>query len=137
MAEVLFYEKPGCKSNARQKRVLKASGHDLRVKDLLGENWTRDSLSPFLRDLPVPEWFNPNAPRIKQGELRPAGLGENEALELLLDDALLIRRPLMRVRGEYMAGFDYPRVHRWIGLISEADIEDLENCIVDNPCEPT
>ena len=34
MAKVVFYEKPGCGGNARQKRLLVQSGHELEVRDL-------------------------------------------------------------------------------------------------------
>jgi hypothetical protein len=36
MAEVIFYEKAGCAGNARQKALLRASGHQLVVRDLRG-----------------------------------------------------------------------------------------------------
>jgi hypothetical protein len=40
MAKVIFYEKPGCANNARQKALLAASGHQLDVRNLLTEPWT-------------------------------------------------------------------------------------------------
>ena len=35
MADVIFWEKPGCAGNARQKALLAAAGHRLKVRDLL------------------------------------------------------------------------------------------------------
>ena len=32
MAKVIFYEKPGCKNNTKQKTLLKAAGHQLNPK---------------------------------------------------------------------------------------------------------
>ncbi len=39
MAEVIFYEKAGCAGNARQKALLRASGHQLVVRDLREQFW--------------------------------------------------------------------------------------------------
>ena len=41
MAHIIFYEKPGCGGNARQKAILQAAGHEVEAKNLLAEPWTR------------------------------------------------------------------------------------------------
>ena len=41
MASVLFFEKPGCVNNTRQKALLAASGHSVWARNLLAEKWTR------------------------------------------------------------------------------------------------
>lgn len=96
---VVFYEKPGCASNARQKRALQAAGCDVRAHDLLREPWTAARLRAFLEPLPVAQWFNPAAPPVKSGQINPAALTAEAALALLLDEPLLIRRPLIEVDG--------------------------------------
>ncbi len=128
MALVLFYEKPGCINNTRQKVLLAAAGHTVQAKSLLTEKWTSDRLRAFFGTLPVAEWFNPSSPRVYGGEISPDGLSEGEALKLMLADPLLIRRPLMEVDGERRVGFDQDAVDRWIGLASKAAKEDLETC---------
>lgn len=45
MATAIFWEKPGCQGNARQKEILLASGHELDVRDLLTEPWTESCLA--------------------------------------------------------------------------------------------
>lgn len=40
MTRIVFYEKPGCGGNARQKAVLAAAGHELEVRDLPRRQWT-------------------------------------------------------------------------------------------------
>ncbi len=95
MTTLVFYEKPGCVTNARQRALLAAHGHRLTVCDLLRERWTAERLRPFFGDRPVADWFNPTAPRIKSGELDPATLDEPTALALMVADPILIRRPLM------------------------------------------
>ena len=128
MATVLFYEKPGCRNNTRQKLWLAASGHTVLAKNLLQANWSRRELRPFFGDLPVALWFNPAAPRIKLGEIKPAELDADTALTLMLSDPLLIRRPLLKVNDEPRAGFDADEIRAWIGLNEEKSGNDLEIC---------
>jgi nitrogenase-associated protein len=116
MAHIVFWEKPGCAGNARQRALLLASGHTLEVKSLLAEPWDRERLRSFLLSRPVSEWFNLSSPRIKSGEVKPEALTEEEALTLMLADPLLIRRPLMESGGRRESGFEPRRVTAWVGL---------------------
>jgi nitrogenase-associated protein len=116
MAVVTFFEKPGCAGNARQKEVLRAAGHELRVRDLLTHAWTEEDLLAFLAELPVADWFNRSAPRIKSGEIIPERLDRRAALSLLLAEPLLIRRPLLQVGEVRAVGFDPEKLDAWIGL---------------------
>jgi len=136
MANVLFFEKPGCANNARQKALLTAAGHTVWAKNLLTERWTPMRLRPFFGDLPVAEWFNRSAPRIKSGEIDPTHLTEDEALLAMVADPLLIRRPLMEVDGVCRVGFDPATVHAWIGLEAQAATEDLESCAKGHAARP-
>lgn len=128
MATVVFYEKPGCVNNTKQKTLLAAAGHTVWAKNLLVERWTAARLRPFFGDLPVAEWFNQSAPRVRDGEVDPTRLTETEALLLMMADPLLIRRPLMEVDGDYRVGFDQEAVDTWIGLSSKVGNGDLETC---------
>ncbi len=116
MAKVVFYEKPGCANNARQKALLAASGHELEVRNLLTEAWTAATLQRFFGTKPVAAWFNPASPRIKSGEIRPDGVSGADALAMMLADPVLIRRPLMQVGDRCESGFDSSAVDAWIGL---------------------
>jgi nitrogenase-associated protein len=133
MTTVIFYEKPGCANNTRQKKLLEAAGHEVIARSLLTEAWTRERLRGFLGDRPVAEWINRAAPRVKSGEIVPEHLDEEQALELMLTDPLFIRRPLMEADGECQAGFDRDRIHAWIGL-SEAEDADVQTCTRSRPC---
>lgn len=133
MADVVFYEKPGCSNNARQKNLLAEAGHHLTVRNLLETPWTAEELRAFFGERPVAEWFNRAAPRVKSGEVVPERLDEATALALMLQEPLLIRRPLMQVGERREAGFETERVAAWIGL-APADGDptpppaDLEQC---------
>jgi len=129
MATLIFYEKPGCGNNTRQKRLLLDAGHEVIARDLLSEPWTAERLRAFFGALPVPDWFNRAAPRVKSGEIVPEQLDTDTALALMLAEPLLIRRPLMECEGKLIAGFDAERVAAWIGapLVRE-EHGDLQTC---------
>jgi nitrogenase-associated protein len=128
MVDVVFYEKPGCINNSKQKKLLLDAGHRLQCRNLLTEPWEWQTLSRFFQGLPVSAWFNGSAPDIKSGLVDPATLDEDRALALMIKNPLLIRRPLMRVGDEYRVGFDSAQVHQWIGLQRVNPGDDLESC---------
>ena len=131
MANIIFWEKPGCAGNRRQKEILAASGHQLEVRDLLNEPWNEARLAQFFGTRPVSEWYNPSNPRIKSGDVIPEQLSAEEALGMVVAEPLLIVRPLMQVGEERLAGFEVSEVHNWIGLNLDAiGDRDPKNC----PC---
>lgn len=129
MAHVVFYEKPGCANNTRQKRLLEAAGHSLSVRDLLREPWTAEQLLGFFGGRPVAEWFNRAAPQVKSGAIDPEKLDAASAVALMLAEPILIRRPLMEAEGARAMGFDPAYVDAWIGLSNpRVGGADLETC---------
>jgi nitrogenase-associated protein len=138
MTTLVFYEKPGCGGNARQRALLEAAGHTLERRNLLTAPWTRESLLTFLWPMPVTQWFNRAAPRVKSGEVVPEDLTAEAALALLLAEPLLIRRPLMqRVdNGACLVGFDTDAVDRFVGLgdtRAASAPASLEGCAAASP----
>ncbi len=134
MTKVVFYEKPGCGGNARQKALLIASGHELDVRNLLTEPWTAATLRPFFGSKPLRDWFNSSSPRVKSGEIKFSALTGEAALALMIADPLLIRRPLMQVGERREAGFDQAEVDAWIGL-RRTDRPVTEACSKQRPME--
>lgn len=128
MAVVIFYEKPGCINNTRQKKLLQQAGHMVVGCNLLTTPWTSTTLRRFFGDLPVTQWFNSSAPRIKSGDVVPERLSESQALIKMLLDPLLIRRPLMQIDDGYHVGFDPEDISAWIGLAPLSEIKNLEIC---------
>ncbi|MCM2341710.1 ArsC/Spx/MgsR family protein [Rhodoferax sp.] len=131
MTHLVFFEKPGCGGNARQRAALEAAGHTLERRNLLTAHWTPDGLLAFLVPLPVPDWFNRAAPRVKSGEIQPDALDRDAALALLLKEPLLIRRPLMQRTDTATrhVGFDTAAVEAWVGLGTKpASARTLEGC---------
>ncbi|MGK7937591.1 MAG: ArsC/Spx/MgsR family protein [Xenococcaceae cyanobacterium] len=128
MKQVVFYEKPGCINNNKQKALLSTAGHQVIAHNLLETPWTVASLRPFFGDRPVAEWFNRTAPMVKSGEVVPENLDEETALQLMIQYPLLIRRPLIQVGNIYQVGFDRDLIDAWIGLAPAKIVEDLETC---------
>jgi nitrogenase-associated protein len=131
MTHVIFYEKPGCGGNARQRAALETAGHTLERRNLLTTHWTGDSLLSFLNPLPVADWFNRAAPSVKSGEVQPDTLDAAAAITLLLQEPLLIRRPLMQRSddGTRHVGFETAAVDAWVGLgTNPASPRTLEGC---------
>jgi nitrogenase-associated protein len=128
MAAVIFYEKPGCAGNARQRQLLVDAGHAVEVRSLTDTRWTPEALLRFFGALPVPEWFNRNALPVKSGQVVPERLDREAALQLLAAQPLLMRRPLLEVAGDCRVGFDAEAIDTWIGLATAPPGEDLEAC---------
>jgi len=123
---MIFYEKPGCKGNTRQRALLEAHGYTLDVKSILDEPWTRQTLRPFFGNRPVAEWFNDKAPDIKSGDIDPSAFDEEGALAIMLEQPILIRRPLIDRDGQKFCGFD-ETVEAAFGL--SAPEGDYETCL--------
>jgi nitrogenase-associated protein len=138
MAIVIFYEKPGCIRNTMQKSLLAVVGHTVQAHNLLTEPWTPERLRSFFGDLPVAQWFNLSAPQIKSGEVCPQDLTSDEALNLMIAEPLLIRRPLLEVNHERRVGFETAIIEDWIGLNSgltaTADLESCPKKLDAKPC---
>jgi len=130
MKLVLFYEKPGCATNTKQKRQLQSAGCMVLVRDLLNNGLTEEELYAFLEPLHVTEWFNPNAPKIKNGEIDITALSREHALKMLMREPILIRRPLMVIGNRKFCGYDAQAVAEALG--SEFENPVGESCSGEN-----
>lgn len=129
---VIFFEKPGCISNRKQKDILQDAGLQLDVRNLLTNDWTPETLAQFFGDLPVTEWFNRSAPAVKEGRVNPEQLSAEQALAAMVAEPLLIRRPLMQYGDTYVAGFDLEKLQQAlpelkVELQKPAGIESCSN----------
>jgi nitrogenase-associated protein len=127
MTELVFYEKPGCIGNQQQKALLRQLGISLEVRDLLSESWSSESLRPFFANKPVAEWFNDSAPQVKNGEIEIHRLSEEKALSLMVQQPILIRRPLMVCQSLRQSGFTPGPVLDYLGVILDPE-KDLQAC---------
>ncbi|MCG7899699.1 MAG: hypothetical protein JAY85_14755 [Candidatus Thiodiazotropha weberae] len=135
MTDLVFYEKPGCIGNKQQKAILRRLGVSLEVRDILSENWTAESLRSFFGNKAVPAWFNESAPQVKSGEINTDHLNETEALRLMVDQPILIKRPLMIYQSLKQSGFTVGPVLDYLG-VNLNDGQKVETCpMSDQPCE--
>lgn len=127
MVDVVFYEKPGCINNKKQKKILRQAGHNLQEKNLITEPWTAAKLLAFFNNLPVHAWFNQSAPAVKSGEINPGMLTAEQAIECMLKEPLLIRRPLMEISDHKLVGFEADQLDGLLTLDSSI-AGNLEEC---------
>ena len=142
MGRIVFYEKPGCRNNTRQKRLLQEAGARLDVRNLLTESWSTARLAGFFQQQPVADWFNKSAPAITSGIINPSAMNAEAALAAMIADPLLIRRPLIEYGNYRCSGFDWPTLANHLDLTvpSSHEPQDLETCTrqhLDHPACPT
>ena len=131
MATIVFYEKPGCINNTKQKTLLGLAGHTVDARNLLTHPWTESELLTFFGDMEVPSWFNPNAPDVYNGVIDPKSFTRESALEALLANPLLIKRPLLVIGDQPLVGFDKELLESLIGL-SQTSAPEAETLMREN-----
>jgi len=124
MKVIIFYQKPGCSSNKKQKKILRAAGCTLIERNLMQHGMSPQELSSFFHDRPQHEWFNPNAPQIKTGHINPKNFSREEALNLLFMEPILIRRPLMVINNQRVSGFDKAKIETLLNVSLEQPLLD-------------
>lgn len=115
MALIHFYEKPGCINNTKQKDILVKAGHEVISVNILLVEWTKDNLLQFVQNKTATQMMNHTAPVIKSREIIPETLDLNQAIQLMIEDPILIRRPLIAVDNLFIQGFDDERLKPYIG----------------------
>ena len=128
-----FYEKPGCVTNRKQKALLTQAGIEFECQNILTTDWSPSRLAKFLGPSgKASQMLNPNSPRVKNGEF--ANISDKATLlTAMVDDPLLIKRPLISVGDDHWAGFDLGKLSEHFGLSLVADgnnasMSDLEAC---------
>jgi nitrogenase-associated protein len=116
MATIQFFGKPNCVNNNKQKSLLQAAGHTVQDNDILSQDWKPDQLRDYFGHAPIAEWFNMMAPVIKSKDFSIDNLSAAQALEAMVENPLLIRRPLMDLDGRKVCGFRFEEIDEIIGL---------------------
>ncbi|PLX49277.1 MAG: hypothetical protein C0613_07910 [Desulfobulbaceae bacterium] len=115
MADIIFYEKPGCINGEKQKAILRAAGHTLQCLNILKQTWSHNRLGEFMAGKTATEMMNHTAPAIKNGEIVPEQLSASQALDLMVKEPILIKRPLIEVDGHKIQGFNDARLAPYLG----------------------
>lgn len=114
--EVTFYEKPGCLGNKKQKEVLKANGVDFKVKSMLDTKWDKQTLESFFENLEKEEIVNESAPKIKRGEIDLNSITKEQLIYKMINDPILIKRPLIIVGDRKICGFNIVKLNEALNL---------------------
>lgn len=128
MAFIQFFEKPGCINGEKQKRILTEAGNELECINILEYPWSREELVQFFAVKDPTAIMNYTAPAIKKGEILPANLQFDEAVSLMIENPIIIKRPLIRVDGLSFQGFTNKLLTPYLGAWSgEADVITCPN----------
>lgn len=128
-----FYEKTGCGGNAKQKELLKNHNISFSVKSLLDTKWTYESLNQFFEGLEVIDIFNPFAPQIRDKEIDISKLSFDEAINLMIQNPILIKRPLLDINGVKICGFDIEKINKLLNMNIDTN-KKLNTCSSSDSC---
>lgn len=131
--QVVFYEKTGCVGNAKQRRLLEQAGIRFDVKSMLDTPWTRGTLEPFFEGLEKTQIINPSAPKVKSGEVDVSQLSMDSLIELMIQEPILIKRPLIEVGSIKICGFDMEKLNAVLNIALDAP-ESVNQCQRREPC---
>lgn len=116
MAKIMFFEKTGCKNNTKQKQILEHNGHEVEAIDIINYQWTKQALLAFFNDIEPKHWFNLNAPSITNGSIITGSFDKDTALEALLNEHILIKRPLMVIGSTKLVGFNIEEINKIVTI---------------------
>lgn len=128
-----FYEKTGCSGNAKQKELLKNHNISFSVKSLLDTKWSKETLSQFFEGLDINEIFNPFAPQIRDKEIDITKLSKEEAINLMIKNPILIKRPLLDINGVKICGFDIEKINKLLNVNIDTN-KKLNTCSSSDSC---
>lgn len=109
---VTFYEKPGCAGNAKQKKLLDLYNISYETKNILSTPWKENELHAFFAGLDKENIVNIFAPKIKNGEVEVAALSKEELVKLMIQEPILIKRPLLAIGEHKLCGFDIAQINK-------------------------
>lgn len=129
----LFFEKSGCGGNARQKELLKKHNITFEVRDLLNTKWSYEDLVGYFDGLEIVDMFNSFAPQVRDREIDITKLSKDEAINLMIKNPILIKRPLMQINGTKICGFDIDKINQLLKSNIQTD-KKINNCLSGDKC---
>lgn len=122
-----FFQHNDCLGNELQRKVLSDAGFSLNIYSIFDIRWKAEHLYLFFKDTPVYTWFDYGADSIKSNFFDPKTVSPEEALQFMLQDMKLIKRPLIHFNGEYCAGFDTELVKRLLAFTKTISPDVIKN----------
>jgi len=130
---VVFYEKTGCAGNKRQKELLMKNGISFETKSFLDTVWDYSSLNSFFENLKKEEMINQFAPQIKNELLDIDSLSKEELVELMCENPILIKRPLLEIGNTKICGFDIEKVNQLLNSDICESVQ-ISTCLSSDSC---
>jgi len=131
--QVIFYEKTGCSGNARQKTLLTEYGVTFEVRSLLDTPWDVPTLNSFFQGLTPKEMLNPFAPQLKDGGFKLEDYTKESLIEKMVQEPILIRRPLLQIGDVKLCGFDIPRLNLLLHVKMPTP-QNINACLSSDAC---
>jgi len=133
LKHVIFYEKTGCSGTKRQKELLQQHGISLEVRSLLDTPWNAPTLKAFFEGLTPSEMLNPFAPQLKDGSFSLAGYTKESLIEKMVQEPLLIRRPLLQIGDVKLCGFDIAKLNSLLNIKMPTP-SNINACLSSDAC---
>lgn len=110
MTQVLFLEYPKCTTCKKAKAWLDARGVDYEARHIVEENPTTAELAEWhaKSGLPIRRFFNTSGMLYRERNLKAtldAGISDEEAYDLLAENGMLVKRPLVIGDDFVLVGF--------------------------------
>jgi arsenate reductase len=109
-SDVLFIEYPKCSTCRKAKKWLDERGIAYTDRHIVEDNPTADELRTWIATsgLPIRRFFNTSGMKYRELGMKDrftAGITEDECLELLSQDGMLVKRPLVVGDDFVLVGF--------------------------------
>ena len=131
--QVIFYEKTGCNGNARQKALLHEHGIRFEVRSLLDTAWDKPTLESFFEGLSPKEMLNPFAPQLKEGTFKLEDYTKESLIEKMVQEPILIRRPLLQIGEAKLCGFDIEKLNFLLHVTMPIP-QNINACLSSDQC---
>lgn len=110
---ITFIEYPPCGTCKKARKWLEAHGVAFSTRHIVEENPTAAELASWIRatGLPFRRFFNTSGKLYRELDVKArldAGMSEDEAVALLAENGMLVKRPIVLGEGFVLVGFKEP-----------------------------
>ena len=84
--------------------MLLQNGRELEERDFFKDRFTEEEIRSLASMVGLPDMFAWRSPSIKQMGLAGQDIGEDEMVQLMLQEPRLVRRPLIKLGDRWLVG---------------------------------
>jgi Spx/MgsR family transcriptional regulator len=103
---VQFLHKPTCTSCRNAREFMEKRGFQLHLRDLWKERLSAAELEQLIGDRDHTEFLNPRSDLYKEKQMKDNPPSRRQAIEMMVEEPGLIRRPVIVAGGRVVVGFD-------------------------------